>query len=231
MGMEDRVRWWGDMPHFYGPQDLPPRNKRIESAIYGIQRTLKRYGADCRVNGRYEEYTRRAVAYFQGTVSHGKFDRHRWVDESGEFNRGTAMMLFGIVASEVEAEYELPKPYLHSFFTLEGVWDNGAIGLNGYDTGLVQINRKPGVHRPTPSLMNCCDPAFAARWAAARLRGRHSALKNWDAALLGHRAPAWAEAWVGMRPWPEGYYDPKKKLTAQDVAEAYVEFAQKLAVK
>lgn len=210
----ERVRWWGDPPNTYNkPYDEEPKTRRIKSGVYGLQRSLDRVGAKCYIHGRYDETTRRAVAYFQGSISDG-------LREDGIFGQSTARALFSMLCDEWEMKAGLPGPYLKGYCAHEGVWDMAALGPNLKDTGLMQINR--GVFGLSVRLIDACSPIYSLTWATNRLVARYNKYLNWDAAIVGHRSPAWADMWVGLKPWPVGYFDAKKQITHQEAAIKYV---------
>jgi hypothetical protein len=233
----DRVRWWDPKPNTYSAAtDAHPTEKRIRYGLLGLQRVLRGAECDCALTGEYDEYTRRAVAYFQGSKSGGL------LHETGVFDERTARELFSRLCNYFEVAYALPYPLMKGYCAHEGVWDMCSLGPNLKDTGIVMINLgddaygaiNPHTGLPYVSMRQACNPLYAIPFAVNRWVEAMEVFDNVDAATVYHRSPLWADCMAGVQTWEaawdktEGKKAPEDRTwaTANDMknaAELYVE--------
>jgi hypothetical protein len=147
------------------------------------------------VDGIFGLKTQQAVKNFQSRSGLG-------ID--GVIGPKTARSLFDKRARFHEGRVEMPGPYLHGLMRWESAYDPGAIGPNGVDTGLVQINLD--AHKDITNL-EALDPAFAVPYAANRMRSAADSFASkpdlaWKCAIAQHNSPRKAKQWfeVGVPP-------------------------------
>lgn len=109
----------------------------------------------------------------------------------------TARTLFDKRARSQELRVNMPGPYLHGLMRWESAYDPGAIGPNGIDLGLVQINLD--AHKDITQLQ-ALDPEFSVSYAADRMRSAYEAFKSkpeiaWQCAIAQHNSPRKAKLW------------------------------------
>lgn len=102
--------------------------------------------------------------------------------------------------------------FLYGLTSRESGFDPAAVGVNGYDHGLVQVNLAPDAHGSSVTRVQAVDPRWCYGFAARGLRsvferwsGRTSA-DPWDVAIASHNSPALAQEWgeTGQAPVVEG---------------------------
>lgn len=105
---------------------------------------------------------------------------------------------------------QVPVPVLGGLLTHESALDPAAVGVNGEDHGLAQINL--AAHRASVPLTDAMDPLFALHWSAEDLYqewdtwdGRTPA-DPWKIAIAHHNSPLLAKRWAqtGVPPIVEG---------------------------
>jgi hypothetical protein len=90
----------------------------------------------------------------------------------------------------------IPVPILGGLVAHESGFDPAAVGVNGLDHGLVQINLSA---HPDVTVADALDPSYAIAWAAHDLAAvhqrwlGHTQVDPWDVAVLHHNSPAWAQ--------------------------------------
>jgi hypothetical protein len=105
------------------------------------------------------------------------------------------------VLQDQAIDFQVPLLILGGLMVLESALDPGAVGVNGVDSGLVQINRGPTAH-PEVTPADAFDPAYAAAWTAEQLRGVHDQWADktdadpWDIAIAAHNSPVLATQWA-----------------------------------
>lgn len=103
---------------------------------------------------------------------------------------------------ETEAmRWNIPIPILGGLLVFESGLDPAAVGTNGWDTGIAQINLN--VHGDEITLEEALDPATAIDWttgnltnAYARWLGNTHGADPWDVAIAYHNSPARAAEWA-----------------------------------
>lgn len=109
----------------------------------------------------------------------------------------TARALFDKRLRSEELRVAMPGPYLHGMLRWESAYDPGAIGPNGIDLGLVQINLEA---HPDITNLEALDPAFSLPYAANRMRSAYESFKSkpdiaWQCAIAQHNSPRKAKLW------------------------------------
>lgn len=140
------------------------------------------------VDGLFGNRTKTAVLSFQK-------EKHLYVD--GIVGRKTATALFDLRADAVEALNSMPGPYIHGLMRWESAYDPGAVGPNGMDKGLVQINLS--AHTEI-SEAQALDPTFSIPYAATRMKSAKDSFASkpeiaWDCAIAQHNSPRKAKIW------------------------------------
>jgi hypothetical protein len=94
----------------------------------------------------------------------------------------------------------VPIQILGGMSVWESALDPAAVGINGYDHGLAQINLQ--AHAATVTFDQAMDAEFAYAWSAQDMRAVHdrwvgkTAADPWDIAVANHNSPADALAWA-----------------------------------
>jgi hypothetical protein len=123
------------------------------------------------------------------------------VAQDGIVGPGTMRALLTPVLQDQAIDFQVPLLILGGLMVLESALDPGAVGVNGVDSGLVQINRGPTAH-PEVTPADAFDPAYAAAWTAEQLRGVHDQWADktdadpWDIAIAAHNSPVLATQWA-----------------------------------
>lgn len=94
----------------------------------------------------------------------------------------------------------VPLRILGGLLANESSLDPAAVGVNGGDHGLAQINL--GVHSDTVSLAQAMNPDFSIQWTAQELSATHRAwagktiVDPWNIAIAHHNSPLLAQKWA-----------------------------------
>lgn len=107
----------------------------------------------------------------------------------------------------------VPLDILGGMSVWESALDPAAVGVNGYDHGLAQINLQ--AHSATVTYDQAMDADFAYSWSAKDMRAIHdrwvgqTAADPWDIACANHNSPKDALAWAkaGAPVWSQQRYD------------------------
>lgn len=169
----------------------PDVNKPLHvEAIKALQFELLFHGYSTLVDGIFGLDTDRAVREFQ--------EQQKLVVD-GLVGPKTCRSLFRVRACVTELEHGVPLGYICGLIRWESAFDPGAIGANGADTGLVQINLN--VHKNI-TMEQAVSSTFATRYAGERMRDAHAKfLPNcgdptaWSCAVAQHNSPLWAKQW------------------------------------
>jgi len=164
----------------------------IRYGVRAIQRELHNQGQNPGViDGKYGYVTAEAAKGFQKAAK-------LFVD--GISGPKTCQALFHNLIVWFSATFEIPGGYLCGQVKNESMFDPGAVGTNGKDSGLVQINLE--AHTDVTEAQ-AFDPVFALAWGGRVLKSAHdtfSAMAHpevaWDAAILNHNNPALAYKFV-----------------------------------
>lgn len=161
----------------------------INTIIRGIQAELV-YNtvSPGKIDGIFGTRTQQAVKNFQSRSG---------LSIDGVIGPKTARNLFDRRARAEESRTGMPGPYLHGLMRWESAYDPGAVGPNGIDLGLVQINLE--AHKDITN-MQALDPAFAIPYAADRMRSAFTSFAAkpelaWKCAIAQHNSPRKAKAW------------------------------------
>lgn len=125
-----------------------------------------------------------------------EFQRAKNLAVTGKVGIVTARVLFRARQRILEGRYRIPQELLCKVTDLESAHDPGAVGVDGNDRGLVQVNR---LAHPTITDPLAYDPAYALDWAADRLRDAYLRFGDWEVAVAAHNggyggAAAWQAA-------------------------------------
>jgi hypothetical protein len=121
----------------------------------------------------------------------------------------TMKALFTPAIRAAAATHEVPIQVMGGLVMNESSMDPAAVGINGADHGLCQINLN--VH--DIELDQALDPAFALDWSAEDLRRVHdrwdresSRVDPWHIAIANHNSPKMARQWAvsGTAPFEPG---------------------------
>lgn len=104
------------------------------------------------------------------------------------------------VIMQIAAITGVPVPILGGLLVHESALDPAAVGVNGEDHGLAQINL--AAHRDTVTLWDAMDPEYAIHWTAEDLAQEHDTWENrttadpWKIAIAHHNSPLLARRWA-----------------------------------
>lgn len=163
--------------------------------VRAIQMTLTRAGhAVDVIDGHYAPQTEARCKTWQAANG---------LVADGVFGMKSARVAFGALVSGFEADFAIPDRLLCGMVDLESAWDPGAVGANGYDSGLAQINLDPvGGHGGAITAEQAYDPLWALRYTARRMvdaaggfRARLAPLA-WRLAAGQHNSPLAAKLWL-----------------------------------
>lgn len=111
--------------------------------------------------------------------------------------------------SDIAGHTQVPVSILGGLLVNESGLDPAAVGVNGEDHGLAQINM--AAHGSQMSLEQALDPGFAIHWSAeelymAMLKWQSGRVDPWTIAIANHNSPALARKWAlsGVAPVVEG---------------------------
>lgn len=112
------------------------------------------------------------------------------------------MRAFLLHRIETEAmRWNVPVEILGGLLVFESGLDPAAVGTNGWDTGVAQINLS--VHDDDVTLDQALDPAYSIEWTAgnlitaySRYLGNTHGADPWDVAIAYHNSPARAAEWA-----------------------------------
>jgi hypothetical protein len=94
----------------------------------------------------------------------------------------------------------VPVDVLGGLLVFESGLDPAAVGTNGYDSGVAQINL--AVHHASVTLEQALSPVYAVDWAATNVRSAYDRFNGrttadpWDIAVAWHNSPVAATAWA-----------------------------------
>ncbi len=171
---------------------LTPEQTRL--GVKAIQTELRFNGhVETRVDGVFDDSTDKALKEFQAKVG---------LVADGVFGPKSSVELF---AKRIETDQRangVPNDYLKGMIAHESGYDPVAIGVNGLDTGLVQINLDPvNGHGGEITMAQALDPGFAIPYAANRMGAAHDAYTDalnplaWKLAVGQHNSPLNAKRW------------------------------------
>lgn len=117
----------------------------------------------------------------------------------------TTKALLTPMISQIAATASVPVAILGGLLMNESSLDPGAVGVNGLDHGLAQINL--GAHAASVRFEDAMDPQYAINWSAQELHHTYatwvwqqgktrSGVDAWDIAIANHNSPALARTWA-----------------------------------
>jgi hypothetical protein len=129
------------------------------------------------------------------------------VDADGIVGRDTMRAALTPLITAISTERDVPLAILGGLLVNESALDPAAVGVNGVDHGLAQINLK--AHAATVSLEQALDVQFAVEFSARDLAHIHEVWAGktkadpWDVAIANHNSPALARQWArsGIAPF------------------------------
>lgn len=132
------------------------------------------------------------------------------VDSDGIVGRDTMKALLTPVIDDIATHNDVPVAILGGLCVNESALDPAAVGINGADHGIAQINLN--AHGDKVSLAQALDPWFALAFSAEDLAHVYDVWKGktkadpWDVAIANHNSPALARRWAreGKAPVVEG---------------------------
>lgn len=124
--------------------------------------------------------------------------RRYGLSEDGVAGPKTFRALLEPLIAAKAAEFGVPLPVLGGIAVFESGLDPAAVGVNGWDHGLMQINLNAHDIR----LEDALDPRFSLAWAAKDLRAVHDRwagktdVDPWTIAIANHNSPKAASDWA-----------------------------------
>lgn len=125
----------------------------------------------------------------------------RWgVEADSILGPATMRVALDELVSDCASATDVPVQVLGGIIAHESLLDPGAVGSNGLDHGLAQINL--GVHQPQVTLANAMDPGYALHWTGEDLAMVHeqwdgkTTADPWDIAIAHHNSPLLAKRWA-----------------------------------
>lgn len=122
------------------------------------------------------------------------------VEADGIVGQGTMRALLTPVITQIGAVTDVPVPILGGLLVHESTLDPSAVGVNGEDHGLAQINL--AVHGATVRLSDAMNPDYAIHWSAEDLAQEHDKWQGrttadpWKIAIAHHNSPVLARRWA-----------------------------------
>lgn len=188
-------------------------------AIKAIQNELRYFGyKTTRTDGIFDSTTDKDLRAFQASKS---------LTVDGIFGPASARALFGHRISVEQQNFYIPNDYLFGLVDLESNFDPGAVGANGYDSGLCQINLDPvNGHGKEITKAQAFDPKFAINYTAKRMFTAFQAFDaqlsvlSWKLAVAQHNSPlnakTWAEAALRVLPGAVDMAGEEKIMAASE---------------
>ncbi len=192
-------------------------------AIKAIQNELRYFGYKAtRTDGIFDTSTDSDVRAFQGLKK---------LTQDGIVGPNTARALFSHRIEVEQDNFHIPNDYLIGLVDLESAFDPGAVGVNGYDSGLCQINLDPvNGHGGEISQAQAFDPQFAINYTAKRIYAAFQgfdaqlSLLSWKLAIAQHNSPlnakTWCEAALRVLPGAVDMAGEEKIMAASNYVEA-----------
>lgn len=125
--------------------------------------------------------------------------KHGGVEADGIVGPASMKAFLTPLIGDQAATNGVPMSILGGLLVNESGLDPAAIGVNGLDHGLAQINLAA---HPTTSLEEALDPYYAVTFAVQDLAHVHqtwlgrTAADPWDVAIANHNSPALARQWA-----------------------------------
>jgi hypothetical protein len=133
------------------------------------------------------------------------------VEVDGIIGQATMRALLNEMVADIAGACGVPASILGGILAHESSLDPAAVGVNGRDHGLAQINLDP-VFDGSAQLAAAMDPGEAIHWTAENLAHTHANWEDrtsadpWDVAIASHNSPELARRWArsGQPPVVEG---------------------------
>jgi hypothetical protein len=138
------------------------------------------------------------------------------VKTDGIVGPATMRALLLPILTETAEVWSVPLPVLGGLAVFESGLDPAAVGTNGYDTGLAQINLAVHVNIGLEQALN---HTYALSWAASNIRGAYERFEGrttadlWDVAIAWHNSPVAATLWARHG---EPQHDPDRSIQIAD---------------
>lgn len=132
--------------------------------------------------------------------------------DDGAFGPITSRAAWRPIITWFAGMYHVPPEHMWGMISLESSFDPGAVGMNGWDSGLCQINLSPEGHGGQVTQAQAFDPLFAIPWSTGRLAGGRAQFSGKGAdlqvvcSIAQHNSPAAALAWYNAGAEPVGQY-------------------------
>lgn len=168
-----------------------------ECVFYGvaaIQEVL-----DVENDGWFGPKTDKSTRYYQQVMN---------LEQDGVIGPTTARSMFTPQIRSAAARYDVPESVLGGLVMNESAMDPAAVGTNGADHGLCQIN----LNAHAVDVGDALNPTFALDWTAEDLRSvwdrwnGHTKVDAWTIAIANHNSPKLAKQWAlsGVPPFEAG---------------------------
>jgi len=175
-------------------------HRAVHLGVCGIQQMLLLTGGTVKVSGKYDQQTAKAVKAFQAGRS---------LKADGVYGPATAQKLTRVLITFMANHHDVPPEIIWGFTALESGFDPAAVGVvNGYDSGLCQINLEPAAHgnQVTPEM--AFNPYFNIDYTCRRFKAALAKFDDkgpalqLDCAIIQHNSPKAAQeiyevGWVG----------------------------------
>lgn len=169
----------------------------VNYGVRAIQLGLQRSGggfSEIVVDGHFAPQTERFVRVWQGKLG---------LAVDGVFGPLSARKMFGAIVENAEKLFGIPNNYLAGMVDLESGWDPGAVGANGFDSGLFQINLDPvSGHGKAITVLQAFDPTWATNYSGNRVAVAANVYREqldqlaWKLAVGQHNSPLAAKLWL-----------------------------------
>lgn len=185
------------------PKDQSDAFHSVNAAAQATQRLLNAAtGSTLVVDGWIGKATDTAIRQYQA---------NNGLRVDGQIGPKTMRALLLPTAVKHAAAKAVPLDYMSGLVAFESGWDPAAVGMNGWDHGLGQINLE--VH--TVTWEQAMDYEYALEWTANNLingynrwlsRCQKSGANPWHIAIANHNSPKLAMEWAetGKAPYVEG---------------------------
>lgn len=152
------------------------------------------------------------------------FQKDHKLAVDGVVGPNTARVLYHKRARAAEDKYGIPDYLFCKQKSLESSNDPAAIGSNGIDFGLAQINLN---YHPDVTVAQAIDGEFALDWGASYLKSQYNQIKDWDGALAAYNQGLYyATRWVKAGKPASGGHVTAKGDDLYAVATRYVELVK-----
>jgi len=168
-------------------------HRAVHLGVTGIQQMLLLAGISVKVSGTYDKQTAGAVKAFQAVSG---------LQADGAYGVKTAQKLTHRLITFIANSHAVPPEIIWGFASLESGLDPAAVGvLNGFDSGLCQINLQPAAHGDEVTPEMAFNPFFNIDYTCRRFK---RSLERYDekgpelqlnCSIAQHNSPLAAETW------------------------------------